>query len=590
MLQTPRALIQAVLAPTFVATSALRDGKFPGPAVETDWHPEVKREVTGVAGQLTERQPEGIRERLRIAVAWWGDGAFPLEGDAPDAWAGVPGAVLRAFELPVLDAGFRLPMRQGPAAPLPTSDQEPEAGPEAGGGVPERPALTGPAQPAKPDRPRQSTRRGSSMAERLKQLRAWPKTGKIEDDGYWANLAKAFINELPWEHEDIGGWFAREGLGEVRLHGSGKTDQRNVVVPCASWAEQGLEWAALLQQPLADEEREVAIRAVSTFARRIRHVVQSWIESRMPSIEGGQPWSFIATAAQVALARAWLRGDTSPQAQLTDQWEAILSDDSSAGPARRPGASAWNDAVKKSSADWVLHKRLRDLVRLGDSEKTRGLADVSEAAGAIRSLASSASLAPFPASPPEQPTKGKWLTALVSSALVVKEALTALPNREVERLQGRAEQIVRIAGADDFAPYLQRAFAAITRFKRDLPTVSASEIAKWVELFEVRKALLAGTANPDVARLRGFLSAKSPNCIGEEATVPALLDYAIGTPAELVEDAYELLDRTSRVIQALVNYLAPQEKELTQLRDPGLVNAFGKRLADKADELAGRVS
>jgi hypothetical protein len=578
-LQTPRALIQAVLAPSISAGSAIRAGTFPVPAVETEWHPSSKREVHGLAHELIERAPEEHRERLRATVAWWGDGGFPAAGDTPEEWAGVPDGVFRAWGLP------RLANNASPVPPLvqvypngvaPLQPARPEPEPELA------PAPSTVAVPKAPSTPVKRSPSKAKIDEQLERLRSWTKTGKIEDDGFWWGRADAFIKQIGWKDEDIPHWFAGEALGEVRLLGSGKTDHRNVVIPRAPWAARGLEWSARLEYgKLSQGEHEVAIQAIGVFAQSLRRVVVKWISSRVPEVQHGTQWQFGATVVQVLLTRAWLRGETSPGAPLVEQWKAILSDDSSGGATRRPGALAWNGAIDQLAGDAVLHKRLRNLA---DCDS---IANVSFAAPAIRSLAEEGRFAPFPDSLSEQPVKTKWLSALASSAALASKALTELPAKEVGRLRDRATRVLDTAGATGFAVYIARAALAFGRVRQELPNHAAGDLSDWFRQYDSKQGLLKVGADSEFDRVHAFIAA-SP--LPDNAPIPVLLEHAIQAPAESLEGIYALVKDTAALVNSLVDYLEPHENAVSSLQDAAAVVDFGKRVANKAAEFKNALS
>lgn len=591
-LQTPRGLIQAVLAPVLSAAQAIRAGNFPVSSIETEWHPGPKRAVEGFAHELIDMAPEELRERLRIAVAWWGDGRLPTGGDAPGAWAGVPGGVFRAFGLtppasepqPKVGAGGQPvapPQGPSPLAPAPSLP-----GKEPGGidDAKTKTVISNP--PQKPAIPKRTLTGKAKIDEQLARIRSWIKTGQIEDDGFWWARAAEFIERVAWKDEDIPHWFIGDGLGEIRLQGSGKTDQRVVVVPCEAWAARGLEWSARLEHgKLAREEQEVAVQAISVFAHNIRRVVGEWVVARVPALPDGTSWSFGATVAQVLLVRAWLRGETHPGAPLVEQWQAILSDDSSRGAARRSGAGKWTESLELLSADWRLHGRLRELARCSEP-----IADVSVAAPAMQSLVAEGRFEPFPESPPDQPTKTKWLTGLASSAAEAKKAFTQLPEKEVSRLRERVARVVEIAGSEHFSVYVRRAEAAFDRVRQDLPNVATGDLAEWFQLLDSRQGLLTNGPGSEHDRLQTFLETRSLESLPEDLSNSVLLDHAVQAPAESLESIHELLKQAAGLVNTLANYLSPHEANSGQLQDAEVVVSFGKRIADTAEGLQGMLS
>ncbi len=582
-LQTPRALIQGVIAPSISAEEAIRAGNFPVPVVETEWHPQNQREVQGLAQEYIEKAPDKDRERLRTTVAWWGDGRFPTSGDRPEEWAGVPKGIFAAWGIPLPDSNSPRGTTSSPIPPIPGSGT---------GSPPSKPIDVKTPGPEEPPRhtvrttagkgKTTSTRRSKPKTDieiQLERLSQWTRKKKIDDDGFWAKRATDFIKKVNWKDEDIPHWFVNEALGEVRLEGSGKTDQRNIVIPCTKWAEKGLEWSVRLEnKDLSSEEYNFAIQQIVIFTQNIRQVVCNWVFSRLPEAQPGVPWQCEATVVQVLLARAWLRGETSPGAPLVDQWKVILSDDSPGGATKRPGAVKWNSNVERLTGDSILHKKLRHLVGCGNV-----VVDVVSAAPALRTLAEEGSFFPFPENPPEQPIKTKWLTLLAESANIAQEALKDLPSREIRRLRERTTRIIETTGATDFALYIKRAALAFEKFRQELPNQFASDLSEWFRQYESKQSLLK--PGPEHDRLQAFLATEPLASIPEYASISDLLTHAIQTPAEILENAYTFVKDTSDLINAIVDYLEEHESTISKVQDAEIVVEFGQRIANSASKL-----
>ena len=577
-LQTPRALIQAVLAPSLYAGESLRTATFPVPAIETEWHPGLKREVRGLAYDLIEREPDTSRERLRIAVAWWGDGGFPMEGDQPGNWAGVPEGVLNAW-------GMSAPAAAPAPPPPPPPARVPETVLIADPTVPKIPATPKQPEVAKPTPKPEGTstkRRPTKpdLTDHLNRIRNWTKSKKIEDDGFWSGRVEQFIKQLGWKNENQPPWYVNEMLGTVQLAGSGKTDQRNVVIPCEPWAARGLEWSVMLENDMVEAgAHEAAINAVSAFAQRLRLEIQEWIVTRLPNVAPGQPWDPGVTVVEVLLVRAWLRGETSPGAPLVEQWKVILSDDSPKGSMRRPQADKWNRAVETLAADSLLHKRLRTI-----AETTGVIASVTSAAAAIRSLAREAIFSPFPGEGLEQTTKTKWLSELATSASFAKTSLADLPAREVNRLREYATRILETTGNAGFALYLARAASAFGSVRTELPSHSPETLATWFRMYEGKKKLLEQGPDTESDHLQAYLVERPLENLPGDAPIPVLLDHAIQAPAEALESLEALVKSTGSIVDQLVSYLAPYEQTAAN-QDAATVTDFGKQIAAKAVEL-----
>lgn len=564
-LRTPRALIQGVLHPVFRAAPDLEAGRFPPASVEHDWLPDRSRAIQGLAQEIVEQQPSGVRERLRVVVSWWGDGRIPVEGDRKNTWAGVPHAVLETFGLPVPGGA-------------------PDVGGNGADGEEESPGAPPPIEPPPPlEPPPKKSKEVRELEERLARLARWTAEKRIDDDGYWAALAKRFIEAASWEHQDVERWFTTEqGLGQVQLEGAGRVDARNVVVPCEAWAQKGLEWAAKLDAKLvAPAEREHALRATALFARRLRGVVEEWVRDRTPTLSSGERWRFVSSAAQVLLVRAWLRGEGRPSDPFEKHIETILSGDGRAAPRR--GAREWADAAERLAAAGSLRAKLRDAVRLGDGARAYGLVDLTELAAAVRSLTRDGQFAPAPASVPEQTAKTNWLRVLGDAAKLASAALPAVAAKEIARLEDRRRQVLDAAGAVGYVAHIQRARKAFDDFKEAIPTVAVNELRAALEKVDRGAALLAEKPGAPVLALREFLGDRVRR--PKPGNVIAQFEFVAGAPNDELEYLCDLLDQVQRTIRALVEYLGPKEQELKKIPDAAPIHALGESLSKNAKAL-----
>jgi hypothetical protein len=208
----------------------------------------------------------------------------------------------------------------------------------------------------------------------------------------------------------------------------------------------------------------------------------------------------------------------------------------------------------------------------------------------MQSLIAEGRFEPFPESPPEQPTKTKWLTGLASSAAAANEAFTRVPKNEVNRLKERATRIVEIAGSEHFAVYVRRAEAAFGRVRQDLPNVASGDLVEWFRLLESRKELLTAAPGSEHDCLQAFLGERSLETIPENASNSVLLNHAVRAPAESLEAIHDLLKQTAGLVNTLTNYLAPHEAKSGQVQEADVVVNFGKRIADIAENLKGVLS
>lgn len=589
MLQTPRGMIQAVLAPTFESPDPLRSGEYPSDVVETAWHPKVEIQNRIVEGRV---RTSGEPERLRRLVGWWGEpGTGATE---PGSWAGLSPALVAAFGAPWLGDDGTVVNAPSPIPSNPPSTTDPPPKSD----VP-KPTRTSTTHATKGEGAATAKRARVPRRDRPAQLSQWLESRAIDDaDSYWSGRILKILESLPWEQWGhsrwvVGATFTREN---VVLQGAGLRRAQHFVVPAEAWVRDGLlaEYQlSELRHDLSPVEIEANLLQLSAFTAEMGERARAHLVGRLPLLEDGSPWSFIQALTQVLLARRWLRGDVRPLQPLVEQWEALLGADTgeaSSAPGSR--VESWKkalDAVRHAQA-MDLPTALHEAVRRGDADsKTWIITDPSEAYAGMTALITSLRMGPRP--PRNQVPK--WSNGVLEKTHEYAEGLADLADiarREADRLMERAADILANLRGNSVRTHVDRLDRAVQRFAASLPQQHLREIQSWKA---ARAKIEADGLNGDPSTgraqaLQNFLI-DAPTKDSAPPLEPAhAMTFAVSAPAADVATAFEQLRVGEKTVAQLGEFLRAY---VASAGDGGAsladVQDYVKRLDEAVERLKG---
>ncbi|MFZ2103815.1 MAG: hypothetical protein WAV18_00295 [Roseiarcus sp.] len=93
---------------------------------------------------------------------------------------------------------------------------------------------------------------------------------------------------------------------------------------------------------------------------RLGELARAHAFRRLPALPDGSRWDMVATATQVLLARAWLKGSVAPDAPTADLWRVVLSDEDGAATAPQSRTEPWLDALRNTDQQ---HAKIRAMLR-----------------------------------------------------------------------------------------------------------------------------------------------------------------------------------------------------------------------------------
>jgi hypothetical protein len=599
--QTPRGMLQGVLVPTLTFPDRLESGEYPGREIEIAWIPEEQRRLVGYARDVLHAriEDEDTRERTRRLIAYWGShdlAALKTLRDESGAltYAGIRQGVYQAFELPWLGEdeaeGTAEPVvvRRADTPPAPATPRASTAQPEA----PRR------QQPERQPRQTPRTRTGPRRATRpeLQRLQGdidtWREGGTLRDPTRLNQLAHEVLQELP-VHLGVPGWLWRKLFTpeSVMLEGTKAARRTHFVLPAEDWVGKGLKAYAELRradEPLSSEVEESYQRHLASMVRRLKGVVLEHANKRIPSLADDAPWPVADAAAQLLLARAWLRGTVSPTAPTWQQWRAALHPEPEATTNPQARVDTWSEVVDKTKGSHgKLRTLLQDWVNLSPGDRSgAGLIDATTVAPAVLSLQETLDLAPLP--PDTSGTGGQLaeLDLLVRNAKEVAGRLPKIPRYEADRLAARAQAIDQRLRGMSVREHIARLDRAIRATAEELPGAAAVAVQEWMNA--KRRLDEQGFTDPSDdtpgTRIEDFIDALASSTSPQ--TPAELLTWTQQAPAQDLALAHAALDQGEKTVSNLLQYV---ENYLQQ--QPGgdqsldTFHRFGQRIQNTANAI-----
>jgi len=607
--RTPRGMLQAVLNPNLSQPELIELGAFPSPIVETAALSRDRRSEIAVSnrlGQMISVQVEDVQERnrLRRAITYWG------EPERSDTWqvggelvfAGLSRSVSTVFKLPWLgnadatatnarDGGTvsRPEATTGKVLPVsgPTSqtDQRADETGQTGSGA----ASKVPTSPTKGGRvaPPPRLRKSRTQIERMREeLLIWTAGGSLENSSNWNGMLHEFVSTF--DFRDIGIprlLYSRIVTPEmVKLLGSSSGGRDYLIVPREDWVRNGLE-AHLdlkLNANVTSEDAAYGRRNLALMMRRLHATTRAYLLRRVPGVEGGGRWSPAATSIQVLLARAWLRGSTSPEASVIDQIQVVLSDETevTTDPAAR--CAPWQEWLN-ATAKWQdrLRADLRSMVSipLNDGAAGAGLTDSSEIAGAVLRMRTTGQMDAVPVADGGLHENFRKLRELAEQW---SGRRSVIERTELAQVRNRAIALSELLRGRSIEAHLQRLDTAISRTSTLLTKEAVDMVAAW---------------NQASARIGPRLEAKTDSveelmsAFKDEEGVPVRfaerIAWLAAAPARELEDALNLAQQGEKLVAVLHEHAADCVREARGIGSLAALKQIGQTLKDVSEASVG---
>lgn len=571
-LRTPRGMVQHVLSPVLLHPEKLEQGEYPPAGLEGEYLPPEEGNLFGPASKIPEHVGDPAdRKRMRRLIAWWAsrNPGAQTERDLNGGlrFAGIPQEMYEAFGLPWLGEGDA-PIVDSPPPPPPplpeeskdtptdASEEEPETDREGGGGT--RPPPRSPPEKAPRTTAKVKVKRGKLEGLRS-ELQTWVEGGRSRQGEDWSRLLMEILDGLPWQAMAVPHWVRKTLFtkSSVALEGTRKTDQRHFVVPRESWVRDGLDaWIALKSRD--DGDAEYYRRQVARFIRRLKRLVLARVDERMLRLGGGEVWNPAASAAQILLARAWLRGHVAIDASPALQWEAIFESDPSTPLTSAGRSGPWQEFVKRAGA---YQTRLQDLLRewirltVGSDGDDRGIVDGGAVASTFVAMVRRIEPIVPPASPELPSALAVWSIAADMGQLVSR-VLPKLPDRELKQIRRTIERIEAATGQRSLPQYLREVGAVVEQLHREDAATPQHVLDRWFKVLRALQERAMHAEGPVLEALDQFLFDTDRAVLSElEAGDPARkLAWIVGAPAAELEQLEQRVVSASEVVTELWKY------------------------------------
>lgn len=554
--QTPRGLLQDVLAPTLLHPTVLDAGEYPGTEIEPSSIPEDKRRISGFASDIIKAKASSESEfhRLRRTVAYWGSETVVQTQKSVSGlltFFDVPEGIYRAFGLPWPGGSDTDGQTVTPVEQQPIPVVEPVAST-----LPQSPLTPSTSQPtARAAKPTSVSR--AELRKLVNDVAAWMEGKKPQNPSKLNRLAYDILQGLPWQHLGISDWVKDKLFTQdtVILKGTKQARIQHYVIPSEEWAQRGMEAYHALKtarDELEGLEEETYQKRYAAMVRNLKKSASAHTWNRLSSSSGGENWSITGIATQVLLARTWLRGAISPGAHPWLQWKTVLKDEESPTSSPQDRVDSWSEALNKTNGS---HGKLRELLKKWVTiSQGDGLTDPGDTPEAIEALIKTFKLSTFPIDMADAGTQLAELSVLVRDAKEINQRLSSIPNYEKDRLIRLAETIDQMLRQSTVREHLRRVNKIVQEISKLLPTAAPVAVSNWERAYQ-RLADLRYTDSSDNAP--GQLVETFIDSLNENAPPPSdgpalLLTWTLSAPASEIKMTSEALAQGETTIQALL--------------------------------------
>jgi hypothetical protein len=603
--RTPRGLLQNVLGPTLRNPTMLDEGLYPGPDIETEKLDERAGLLSGPMRALidaTDQEPETI-ERLRRTFVYWGD---PTKSDttvSPDGivrLAGVPELLFEAFRLPWLGDGQPAPqlVTEEEGEPRPDEAARSEETSDEAAAQPATSDVSETKTTARPAAGPTSTTTATSPTPTRSSPTTKTKLQRLQGHVAEARTSKAGVKEAPLWNEvlfeilkatdpvtlgiDRWTWATQFTANTVIVAGVSQARSYTFAVQRETWLYDGLEaYCALRGGGQSEADQEYHRRRLAFMVRRLGTLAKAHVARRTPTLADGTQWDMAATATQVLLARAWLKGLVSPTAPTAEQWRVALTEEDNTATAPQSRTDPWADALRNTDQQHrKLRPMLRDMVKLpqGDSGEF-GVAAAGSAARAIIRLQRRMTFLPF--SEAAETTSLLDDNGLRQTAAKMADYVRRIPAGETKLLRDRSAEAEALLRGESLGARLRRideATKTIFPLLRELP---ADLERRWRETWERVQADLERPGY-SIALQQLIVTIAEPDELPKEPA--GLLAWLVNQPAGDLRAALDALKQGDSLCITLNDRAAPYLRSAGAGAALKEIKAAGDHLDTATDE------
>jgi hypothetical protein len=561
----------------------LEAGEYPGVEIETELIPEDDRRLFGQIAEVLEARIDNDieRERMRRLIAYWGskDAATTrtfADEDGTLVYGEVRQGIYEAFGLPWLGG-------ETPDTTIEKPDTEPSHDSKEPGkpGTPE-PGTTSAEQsrtgrrdqgPVTPRGTRDGPRRltNSQLLAVRQDIARWSEGNKPQRPNDLNRLAYEVVSRLNWGHLCVAPWVRSRLFTEdtVILRDTKPARLQHFLLEREPWVKKGIEAYHALRTSAADldpQEAEGFRRSYASMQRKLGVAVRAKIRERLPTLGTGETWDIAATATQVLLARAWLRGNVSPLSASWEQWRAVIADDGNPVSNPQDRVDSWNALVNATGGiQGVLRTLLRQWLALPQFQPDHETQNPDTAIAAVSNSLVRAVLAlqeTFRMHPLPQSVEGvgKKLVELKLLAEVtgeVNQKLRGIPRYEVERLTQLAQGIERMSRQSSLREHIKRVDAVVEEIAGFFPHNVAHPVQEWRTAKQRLniQGFLSTEGDTPGSGVEKFMDRVSDNDVPNPEDLAQSLSWTLDAPSADLRLVHTGFDTAERVVAQLLEYV-----------------------------------
>lgn len=619
--RTPRGFLQGILVPTLTRPHALAVGDYPTREIEI--HVGINRENTRPGPRLKEILDSAFSDRerhdqaRRLIMLWGEPETLSIVGEQEgQTFAGVSRAIHNAFgiEWAWQDLVVPTPRRDTAPVALPASSASVSSGPpDIATALPTRQAPDEPAlitrttapvpsvtETATPSRkPPRLQRPERGRLERLEEeAKRFRDTGQLDTRSDWESAAADLICGRGKNLIDLSSIDCSEALfdqifNESRIKIAGlerRSPNRNfIVLPRENWLIDGIiahEYVANRPRfkDLVADDQAFHYQKLAACLRRLTPILSAQVDRRLGFVNGRR-WRPEATLACVLAARAWLRGDISPDEPIAQQIAVILQEEGTSRSDPQSRVDSW-DSLLTQTRHGQAHRRqwLKDHLGLkqGTGEKT--ILAVSAVVEVLQRFKSRLNVPEFPSGDLDEFDEHPF--DAVHAAAECDKELAAVARREFERLQDRLRTLDTHLRGLSIEEHFKRVRRLLTISDKKLPNPEkVPQVGSWLQKARRLDDVGFGREAQEIEdTIEKFLN------FNRETTTPGnVLSLVAAAPAKLIADVYTLAEEGEKAATHVSDRLEELLRKTGGVSHLSEIQTFGADLEQEAKTLFDRL-
>jgi len=536
-LQTPRGMIQGVLSPAMKSADDVGHGNFPSSLIE---HAQLSRDPTLPEPQqqrlrvLTD--DEGIRERLRRLLLYWGDTSYRTDENGAQTFSGIHREVFDSFGLPwVADVAAT-----GEGAPVTLPRESRSSSREK----PETPTPKARTVPV---------RAGGTSQPSVQDLDSWkPGETQLANPSHWNKKLYTVVVEVA-PKAGVPNWIAKKLFTEnsVLIAGTGQQQERHLQVPAEPWLKAGLSAQEMIASAKDEAEYRYSCNAISILRRRLRALAREHYLDRIHRVSRDTD-AIPSIAIRILCMRALLAGQVAATDEPVTLWRWVMRQQDATLSALAGHVPRWTEIVALTNAAALA---IRDMLRawLAVDEKSQFYADAAPVLRSLREFMTSLDFGPplnqFPTNQANEVTK----TAEYQEKMA--RLCTNLTEDEFEMLRDAAAQIRGSLRGKRLRQLVSEIEQVVKPINEHLASRAHNELSDWMRIKSALQAFLQDIARTKI--VESFIDSSSTSSqhfpFQDRRTAFA---WAAAAPAEDVQQLTKLLANAESTLSELQQRVA----------------------------------